>query len=231
MSFLFHSLCSEPAQTPFAPTWRYIMGDEWIKGVNFKNLSKFILSKEKEIINSYPAPGNNDGYTGLGLNSLTSRYSKYNLLGFNTPEIKQLHKEISRIHNEFIVALKVTNSERIWIQCWANVLRDGEEIKPHLHAVHPFTYLGGHITIQCNEGETVTSTVYINPINQINDPQLVYIKNEVGKITLFQNNIPHFTTPHKGNKERISIAFDLSYDNHPIDKSNMLLLDHETKYY
>ena len=101
------------------------------------------------------------------------------------------------------------------------MLRDGEEIKPHLHGVHPYIYLGGHITVQCNK----SSTVYINPINQLNDPELISIVNEVGKITLFQNNIPHYSTPHKGDKERISIAFDLVYENQPYDNTNMILLD------
>ena len=34
-------------------------------------------------------------------------------------------------------------------------------------------------------------------------------KNEIGKIILFQSNIPHYTTVHKSEKERITIAFDL----------------------
>jgi hypothetical protein len=224
MSIYFRKMESSPPQTPFAPSWRYFLGDSWINGVDFNRLSKFILDKENEIINSYPPSDNKysvDGYTGLGNKSLTSRFGSYNLLKFDTIDIRQLRKEISRIHKEFIDALGVVNSERIWIQCWANVLRDGEEIKPHLHGVNPYIYLGGHITVQCND----SSTVYINPINQINDPETISILNEVGKITLFQNNIPHYTTPHRGVKERISIAFDMVYDNQPISKSNMILLD------
>ena len=59
-----------------------------------------------------------------------------------------------------------------------------------------------------------TYTYYINPINQINDPEIYDSKNQVGKITLFQNNIPHFTNEHKIKKERITIAFDLSLKKH-----------------
>jgi len=224
MSIYIRSFQSSPPQTPFAPSWKYFLGDEWIRDVDFEILSQFILEKEKEIVNSFPPSKNNlsvDGYTGLGANSLTSRFNSYNLLKYDTQEVKQLQKEIARVHKEFINSLSVVNKDKIWIQCWANVLRDGEAIKPHLHSVHPFTYLGGHITVQCNE----SSTVYINPINQINDPELFKIKNEVGKITLFQNNIPHYTTPHKGLKERITVAFDMIYDSFPVDKTNMILLD------
>ena len=85
-------------------------------------------------------------------------------------------------------------------------MRKGEKIQPHIHGVKPDTYLGGHICIQCNN----TSTNYINPINQINDPEIYSSKNEIGKITLFQNNIPHFTDIQNTNNKRITLAFDLS---------------------
>ena len=48
-------------------------------------------------------------------------------------------------------------------------------------------------------------------MNQINDPETYKSKNEVGKITLFQNCIPHYTDIHQDEKERITIAFDLKY--------------------
>ena len=34
-------------------------------------------------------------------------------------------------------------------------------------------------------------------------------KNDVGKITMFPNNIPHYTDIQELDKERITIAFDL----------------------
>jgi len=86
------------------------------------------------------------------------------------------------------------------------VLRKGQEILPHIHQTGPWTYLGGHVTVQCHD----TSTIYINPINQINDPELYISYNHVGKITLFQHNIPHYTTVYNGESERITIAFDIS---------------------
>ena len=84
-------------------------------------------------------------------------------------------------------------------------MRKGEKIKPHIHGIDPTTYLGGHICVQCDD----TSTHYLNPINQINDPLTYESTNEVGKITLFQNNIPHYTDMHDSDKERVTIAFDL----------------------
>ncbi len=122
--------------TPFAPSWNYYLGYSWINNIDFKILSKFILDKEKEIINNFP-PSNNkyscDGYTGLGNRSLTSRFNSYNLLSFHIPEIKTLKKQISKVHKEFLKVLGVEVKEKIWIRCWANVLRDSEVIKPHTH--------------------------------------------------------------------------------------------------
>ena len=34
-------------------------------------------------------------------------------------------------------------------------------------------------------------------------------KNDVGKMTMFPNNIPHYTDIQKSNTERITLAFDL----------------------
>ena len=69
----------------------------------------------------------------------------------------------------------------------------------------PDTYLSGNICVNCVD----TSTYYINPVNVINDPQIYKSKNEIGKLTLFPSNIPHYTDPHKSSEDRLTIAFDL----------------------
>jgi hypothetical protein len=200
---------SKPKNNFFAPEWEYFLYEDMLQNINFKKVSNLILKKEKQIIDKYPINNNNkslDGYTNLGGKSLTSRFPYYNVLKWNNDEIKKIKKQIIEIHNIFLNKLKVKIPKKLYIQCWANVMRKGEEIKPHLHDVSPDTYLGGNICIQCKN----TSTYYINPINQINDPEVYDSKNIVGKITLFQGNIPHYTDIHDDDLERITIAFDLS---------------------
>jgi hypothetical protein len=192
----------------FAPEWNYYIMEDIIKGVNFNLLSKFLLKKEKEILkikNNFKEKIT-DGYTGLGNNSITSRYSLYNVFNFKNKEIKKIKELILKTHKKFIKYLNIEITKNLWIQCWFNVMRKGESIKAHLHGTNPDTYLGGHICVEVQD----TSTNYINPVNQINDPEIYYSKNEIGKITLFQNCIPHFTDIHNSDKERITIAFDLS---------------------
>lgn len=223
-SFTLHSFITEPAQSPFAYNYEYIIGETFLKDINFKNLSKFILKKEKEIIKKYsPAKFTgteiSDGYTGLGKNSLTSRFSKYNLLEFNNKEIKKIKNQIKELHNEFLKTVNVKHNFKIYIQCWANVMRKGEKIKPHIHNFGPYAYLGGHICVKTND----TSTYYINPVNQINEPQVFKSNNEIGKITFFQSYIPHYTDIYEGDEERITIAFDLFIMNKNNSKNIILL--------
>ena len=192
----------------FAPEWNYVLSESNIFDVNFHKVSQLILKKEKKIL-KYPVTNKlnfSDGYTGLGNNSITARHSNFNVLSWKSKEIKKIKKHIINFHNNFLKKLNIEQPNSLYIQCWANVMRDGEKIQPHIHGTSPDTYLGGHICVQCNN----TSTHYINPVNQINDPFIYSSKNIVGNITLFQNCIPHYTDTHKGKTERITIAFDLS---------------------
>ena len=199
---------SEPRQTAFAPEWHYVLAESTIENVDFNKVAQLILNKEKEIVTAFPSASvSADAYTGLGADSLTSRYPYFNLLAWEDAEIEKIKSAVLETYIDFLTALNVPR-RKVWIQCWANVLRDGQEIKPHIHSVTPYAYLGGHVCVQASN----TSTVYINPINQINDPEVITSANAVGKITLFQNSIPHYTTPHKGSTERITIAFDIMVD-------------------
>jgi hypothetical protein len=200
---------SQIKENYFAPEWNCFIYENFIEKVNFKKLTSIILKLEKKLINKYKSNEiKGDGYTGLGKNSLTSRYQKYNLLNIKDPEITKIKKAIILHHNLFLNKMNLSPYPELYIQCWANVMRKGEKIKAHLHGIEPFIYLGGHICVQCDD----TSTYYINPANQINEPQTYQSKNEIGKISLFQNYIPHYTDVHLLNRERITIAFDLLVD-------------------
>ena len=207
---------SPPPETPFAPSWDHAMGSDFIKKVNFKKVAKIILKKEKDLIKAFPHSGSgyiisasgssSDGYTDLGPESLTSRYKSYNIFKWKEKEIQKLKKEIFKFHEIFLKQLNITFDKPLFLKGWANVLRKGQRVKPHLHAVHPKTYLSGNITVQSNN----TSTFYMNPVNQINDPVVHESKNQVGMMTLFPSCIPHYTNLHEGPHERITIAFDIA---------------------
>lgn len=204
---------SKPKQTFFAPEWDYSLYETFLDDVSFKKIAKIVLKKEKEIkskfddsaVSDYYKGINKDGYTGLGLSSLTSRYPFFNVLTWEEKEIQKLKK---RIFEFYLAVLKEAGAPRIntWIKCWANVMRENDQIQPHIHSVHPNCYLGGHITVQSSG----SYTGYISPVNQINNPEVFKSLNTIGKITIFPSNIPHFTSKYTDpNLERITIAFDI----------------------
>ena len=198
---------SNPAKTPFAPEWNYFMAESNIKNVNFKKLFVFLKKKEKNIlkIKLNKNRTNVDGYTGLGKNSITSRYGYYNVFDWKNKELDNLKKSIIKSHKTYLKYLSIKPSKNIFIACWFNILKKNESIDKHLHGVTPDTYLSGNICVNCVD----TSTYYINPVNVINDPQIYKSKNEIVKLTLFPSNIPHYTDPHKSSEDRLTIAFDL----------------------
>ena len=200
----FKRFVSQPPVSPYAPQWDFRVGNSMCEDIDTNSLSKFLLSKEKEI-KKLPIVSDFDGYTGLGSNSTTSRSQQYNILLWNHPEIKKLKSNIAK--NIILYNDECGNkTPQLWIQCWYNVLRFGQSIKPHSHSVTPICYLSGHFNVQVND----TSTVYMSPINQLNDPEVINIKNILGKLTLFPSYIFHYTTPHYSFKPRITIAFDIS---------------------
>ena len=205
---------SKPKVSPFAPEWNYSLGESFIENIDFKEIEKISYKKEKEILKLPNTIRNlkvSDGYTGLGENSTTSRFDKYNVLKWNNPEIEKLKTAILEMHTKFLTLLQIEKPKILFAQCWLNIMRKGQQIKPHIHSTSPESYLGGHICIKCNN----TSTYYINPINQINEPETYESKNETGKITLFQNCIPHYTDINNSDDERITIAFDLEISKGP----------------
>ena len=193
----------------FAPEWNYFIGEDFITDINFNDLSKFLLNKKNKILklpNTIRENKISDGYTGLGKNSTTSRFDKYNILSWKNKNINKLKQNILKYHKKFLKYFNLELPKELYIQCWVNIMKKGEKINIHLHGCNPDTYLGGNICVKVKN----TFTYYINPINQINDPEKYNSKNEIGKITLFQNNIPHYSDEHTDDEERITVAFDLS---------------------
>tara|TARA_B100000035_G_scaffold138712_1_gene118244 strand:- start:283 stop:921 length:639 start_codon:yes stop_codon:yes gene_type:complete len=199
----FLSFKSNPKNNPFAPEWHYVFVEQATNNIDIKSLTSFLLKKEKDILKF---KSGNDGFTGLGKKSITSKHGSYNLFNFKNKEITKLKKNIVKLHETFLRHCELSIPNVLFIKGWYNILRKGEKIKPHLHDVSPDSYLGGHFCIQSKD----TSTYYICPVNQINKPNVHKSLNTPGKLTLFQNCIPHYTDTNKSSIKRITIAFDLS---------------------
>ena len=180
----------------FNPKFSYYICEDDLK-IDTVYLSKFLISKEKYILNKYSFYG--DGETGLSKNSVTTRFAYYNLLDFK--ETSFLKKYIRDTHDKFLKNLNQKVDQNYYIQCWYNVMRKGEQIKKHHHAEDQDTYLSGHICVKTNN----TNTYYESPYYKKD-----YIsKNIPGKITLFPGWITHHTDKQIEDTERVTIAFDI----------------------
>ena len=190
---------SDPPKNFFAPSWCFYFYESTIPINLINNLKEIVLNEENNIICQYPNV-NHDGGTGLGINSLTARFSETNLLSWNYIACQELYKFISQSYNSFLKELKLT--QPAYISAWANVVRRGQKIQPHWHSCFPDSYLGGHLVLTDNN----TSTIYQNPYNP-ND--LWEFKNVSGNLTFFPNHLIHWTTINQTTTPRITIAFDI----------------------
>ena len=189
---------SESPETVFAPVWDYSIAIKPIV-INTEDIAKIVLQKEKEIIDKYS--GDDDGNTGLGVDSLTARFKHYNVLKWQEVVIAQLHQEIRIFHDEYFAQVIGSEPPPLKVRCWANVMRKGQQIKKHTHSTHPHSYLGGHFCVTAEN----TSTSYMHPYTQ----EDYVVENKPGEITLFPNYLTHYTSVHESDVPRISIAFDL----------------------
>ena len=200
---------SELPLTEYAPSYKYFVFENIITKVDFKKVSDFILKKEKEIVEKFPTNG--DGDTGLGDSSLTARFKQFNVFEWvgECQELKIIQKSIIENLEDLINSTHTSMPNLMYIQCWANVMRKGQEIKIHSHSSDAFSYFGGNIVIKAKN----TKTYYVNPLKYFDTigrkNNIIESENVVGKLTLFNNYIPHYTDKQIDDDERITIAFDL----------------------
>ena len=166
--------------------------------INVNKLAKQVLKNEPKIIKRYPPTALDgkytDGSTQLGLNSLTSRFSHFNVLKWwGTRSLRKSIRKGYETYNDI-------RGTPLYVQCWANVMRRGEQIRPHQHTNDPHIdgerFLCGNINVQVDGS---TSTYY--------EGQPVLNKN--GLMSFFSANTFHWTDRYEGNDERITIAFDI----------------------
>lgn len=224
---MIHFFQNKPLQNFVNQSYQYCIYDKiFSKEINIKKLKYFILNMEKSTIKKYTNQYKElvkktnwkDGLTGLGSNSLTSRMPFYNLLHFE--EVEYLKDVIKIAHNDFLNELGKSYDGKLYIRCWANIMRKGQKINTHSHASNNFDYLSGHICVQTDN----TSTYYMDPFY---DNEIFSSKNIPGKITLFPSWTKHYTDTVTTNKERITIAFDIRYgESYALD-----IHDHKRRYW
>lgn len=192
---------SKLPMTEYAPYWNLSLGlERWTEFDKIDAIRNWLIANEDRIKS---LDVNHDAGTGLGDNSVTSRFGNYNLFDFSEelPELKDLLKFIRSSYLEFILQDK-TDIFELEIVCWFNLLRKGETVNEHIHGAAHDSYLSGNMHLD----DYNTQTYYKCP----QEPNLVYNASNVkGGMTFFPSHMPHGATTHQEAGPRLSIAFDL----------------------
>jgi hypothetical protein len=174
---------NEKLQSPFAPTWNYFIAEKLLSNIQCTRLKNYLLSKQQEVF----AIKNNldDCGTGLGNETTTARSGSYNIFTWDQPDINILKKEIASMCNNYHERVTGKKILKFGLAGWMN---------------NPFSqYTKENVLVKMVE-------------DGVDDPSYYPSKNIDGKLTLFPSYIPHFTTEHKSDSNRITLAFDLRYE-------------------
>ena len=206
-------LATPPPETPFAPNFRIPIYDTF-SGADANSIAainKYVLDMERKIISkealtSIVPKSETDPY------KYTQHWKQHNLLDDTAPPVDdgtvtRFPKDPSMVYlfkllrRNYLQFLKETGHDRrkVWVHCWANILRDGEFISPHTHAVSPDGYLAGTIYLSNTPG-----------IFQIYKEGTIYeVLPSPGHMIIFPSCLTHYSEKHVGRLPRVSLAFDI----------------------
>lgn len=205
--------CKKP-QNPLAPSWKFDMWMYLYNDVVFlTRLNEYLLNNENYVIENFNYY--NDGSTGLGKNSVTSRYNSFNLLKMQDPIIESFE---SLLITQFKNYIKMMHSDLLkdtefdpYINCWYNVMTPGQQIDIHSHNLTENSFLSGHFTVQCEESYTYYVCPYVK--------DRLEFENNQGEGIFFPSYIEHGTSVHIGKNRRTTIAFDIYYNNRFVNEN------------
>jgi len=189
------------------------IGEVKIDGIDYGLIGKYLLSKESEIIGIKHHGEGYDfiKYDGEGPNSRSSRYAPINIFTLDCAELKLLKEKIKLCYLAYLRQMGINKSD-VWMQSWANIFRRKESLPNHTHNVSKYSYLSAHITIKCDNTSTVYTAPSYGKSKYQSETALYEARNEVGKLSIFPQYIPHHTTIHNSDSERITIALDFILD-------------------
>lgn len=173
-------------------------------------LEQTVIAKE-ELVSDVPK-NSSDPY------KYTQQWKQHHLLNDNIPrkggeafekfrgipEVRELFDVIRYNYLVHVRNLQIPR-KKVFIHCWANVLREGEHISKHMHLADEFSYFSGVYYV-------TTSGAYLNFENPMRVQERSQLPNEAGQIAFFPSWIPHFSEVYHGKEERVSIAFDIVAD-------------------
>lgn len=187
----------------------------YIQNTTFSNLSQvqeiaaFLLSKEQYILDNYPFVsyfGTDDPNNPNTGNLVTTRSGTYNVFQFSNECLS-----LNNLKNFLIESYKTYIDYKGWqqylnntaINCWVNVIREGESIRYHRHSTNELSFVSGTMVLQSEN----TNTWY-----KFDNGEVLRVPNIPGMISIFPCNALHWTDMHYGPNPRITLGFDFMFN-------------------
>ncbi len=192
--------------------------------VMYAYLEDEIISSSLDIAKKFMADNNWKDKKNFG-KTITTYYDSdnKNYLG-DVNDTNMLHS-IDRVSRQFLEALGLNYEVDLKVESWLNL---NPPLSSHIIHEHYGTILGGVVYLECTEqsGELVfhdpvktrTQAQTYNSKYRIESSQLslptVQSKPMPGKMILFESWVSHSVDTNKDDKDRISIAFNISTSKH-----------------
>jgi hypothetical protein len=193
------------SKSPFLPELQIPIFVATLDKERSRLLHRMVLQKEKWILeNTVPYPENDDK------DWLTNRLYGYNVFKFadEYPVVNDFKQFIRACYLDYCASLNI-KPEKVYIQCWANILRNNKRgITEHNHADGhadsplEYSYVSGSICLN----DLNTHTSFRSPLlkNMYQD-----IRNYTGENIMFPSYVLHKTDINTAPIPRISIAYDI----------------------
>jgi uncharacterized protein (TIGR02466 family) len=120
------------------------------------------------------------------------------------------------ISQAVFAAFPDAGADELMVAAWANVLRRGDYFSPHLHGESAWsgTYyldagepdMGGILLLRdprAGAGQTIT------PVNRFDTACTFEVTPRDGLLVIFPSWLLHMVTPYRGDRPRISVAFNV----------------------
>jgi hypothetical protein len=199
---IVHRLKSLHPVTSISPKWDIpIFQTQWNDVEKIDKIRNFLIEIEPRILD---IKTHHDADTGLGKDSVTSRFSLYNLFDFTNecPELDELLTFLRESYLNFCY-LEQLEIQDLEMTLWYNIVRQGHGIDEHKHGAGNNVYLSGNMHL---DNYPHTTTYYRAPIDE---NHIFPAENTKGGLTLFPSYVPHGVNKNEKEELRLSIAFDL----------------------
>ena len=173
-----------------------------------KTITEFLESKEQYLLQKYKFRSSFG--TSLTEKHVSTRSGGYNIFQFldECPELNELFGFFVKSYWDYIDTVfpktAYTGNYNPALNCWVNILRNGENIGKHKHSLEGsyWSFISASIVLRAKN----TCTRYMHK------EEVISIDNINGSLTVFPPYYDHWTDMHKDNQSRVTLGMDFFFD-------------------